>query len=189
MIRLNKLLAQHGLGSRRKCDQLIQSGKISVNGKVITTLGYLINETKDSVAYNGKLLSKEEPNIYILLNKPVEYLTTVKDDRGRKTVTDLIPIKQRIFPVGRLDKDTEGLLLLTNDGALCYQLTHPKFIVEKLYQVKVDKDIMPNDIKKLEKGLMLETGITAPCKINLHNKGKSKRTLNITLHEGKKRQM
>src|SRR4030042_2036204 len=127
MIRLNKFLAQSGLGSRRRCDQLIQQGDISVNDQVVTKLGFMVDKDQDKVAYQGNPLRIAESKVYILLNKPVGYVTTIKDERGRKKVTDLIPVEQRIFPVGRLDKNTSGLLLLTNDGHLCYQLTHPKF--------------------------------------------------------------
>ena len=136
MIRLNKLLAQYGLGSRRKCDHLIQSGEICVNGERVTQLGVLIDEEKDIVTYNGVTISTKETKTYILLNKPVGYVTTVRDERGRKTVLDLVPSTERLFPVGRLDKNTEGLLLLTNDGDLTYRLTHPKFEHEKEYLVK-----------------------------------------------------
>ena len=189
MIRLNKLLAQCGLGSRRKCDQLIQTGKIAVNGKIVTTLGLLVDENEDTIFFDEKILTPENTAVYILLNKPIGYVTTLNDEKGRKKVSDLIPIKQRIFPVGRLDIDTEGLLLLTNDGNLCYQLTHPKFLVDKVYMVKINQSIQAKDIQKLERGIMLETGITAPCKIQLHTADKTRRTLNVILHEGKKRQV
>ena len=189
MIRLNKFLAQCSLGSRRKCDQLIQNGEVSVNGKIITTLGCLVDENKDTIHYQGNSLTISKPEIYILLNKPIGYVTTSKDEKGRKTVIDLIPIKQRIFSVGRLDIETQGLLLLTNDGNLCYKLTHPKFLVDKVYRATINKSILDKDINKLKQGIKLETGITAPCKVNLHTADKSRRTLDIVLHEGKKRQV
>lgn len=189
MIRLNKYLAQCGLGSRRKCDQLIKTGKITINGKLITKLSYLVNEEKDKVAFDGNLLSRTVQPTYILLNKPAGYITTVNDELGRNTVIDLIPIVDRIFPVGRLDKDTEGLLLLTNDGDLSYHLTHPKFLVKKVYQVKLTKSLTAIDLKKLEQGLMLEDGVTAPCEIKYVKSDKLNRTLKISIHEGKKRQV
>lgn len=189
MIRLNKFLAQCGLGSRRKCDELIQAGKITVNGKVIKTLGFQVDDQHDEVVYEGMPLSPVESKIYILLNKPVGYVTTVKNGWGRKPVTELIPLKQRIFPVGRLDKDTEGLLLLTNDGNLCHILTHPKFHIDKIYQAKIDKRISLDDIKKLEQGVILETGVTAPCNVEILAADKTGCTLNIILREGKKRQI
>jgi len=189
MLRLNKYLAQCGLGSRRTNDLLIQKGKISVNDKIVTQLGMIIDESKDQIKFDGILLNAQEPKIYVLLNKPTGYVTTVKDQNSRKTVLDLIDVKQRIFPVGRLDKNTEGLLLLTNDGPLCYHLTHPKFFVEKEYRLTIDRKISEKDIKKIESGIMIETGLTAPCKIIPNKQDKSHRTLNIILHEGKKRQI
>ncbi len=185
MIRLNKFLADRGLASRRKCDHLIQSGKIKVNGEVITQLGFRVDEAKDEVAFENKPVSYEEKKIYVLLNKPMGYVTTVDDERGRKTVMDLIPVRERVFPIGRLDKDTEGLLLLTNDGDLCHKLTHPRFSVEKVYQATIDKTVKESDRRRLEHGIMLDTGMTAPCKIRFRSKG----TVEVMLHEGKKRQV
>jgi len=188
MLRLNKFLAQCGLGSRRQCDHLILSGDIRVNNAVVTTLGVVIDENKDQITYQGNRVSKENAQVCILLNKPRGYVTTVKDDWGRKIVTELISVHQRIFPIGRLDKDTEGLLLLTNDGDLCFQLTHPKFFIEKEYEVTIEKDISSKDISKLEQGVMIEAGFTAPCRVHLPLKN-NRQVLHIVLHEGKKRQV
>ncbi|MBD3291025.1 pseudouridine synthase [candidate division KSB1 bacterium] len=188
-MRLNKYLAKAGIASRRKSDELIRQGKITVNGVVITALGYSIDENTDEVKYNGKILSLSEPPVYILLNKPAGYVTTVKDGWGRNVVTDLIPDMHRIFPVGRLDKDTEGLLLLTNDGNICYRLTHPKFEVEKVYQVTLNKELIAEDKMKIESGVMLESGVTAPCEIRLPKNVSTSTIVNISIHEGKKRQV
>ena len=188
-MRLNKFLAKAGIASRRKSDELIQQGKITVNGVVITALGYSIDENKDEIKYNGKILTLSAPPVYILLNKPAGYVTTVKDGWGRKIVTDLITDEHRIFPVGRLDKDTEGLLLLTNDGNLCYKLTHPKFQVEKVYRVTLNKKLLFEDKKKIERGVMIESGITAPCQIQFPRNNSASKVVNIRIHEGKKRQV
>lgn len=189
MIRLNKYLAHCGLGSRRKCDHLIQSGYVTVNGKTITELGTSIDETNDDVRFDNRPVANVGRKVYILLNKPAGYVTSVKDELHRKTVLDLIPDEVRVFPVGRLDKNTVGLLLLTNDGELCYQLTHPKFEIDKIYQVTIDKELRTSDKSKLELGIMLETGMTAPCNIRCSTKNNRARTLTVTIHEGKKRQI
>ena len=146
LIRLNKYLAMCGVASRRKADELIQQGRVEVNGKVITQLGVKINPQKDIVTVDGKPVKPEEKLVYIVLNKPKDCITTVKDEKGRRTVLDLVKVKQRIFPVGRLDRNTTGVLLLTNDGELAYRLMHPKYKVEKAYKVEIDKPIKPEDI-------------------------------------------
>jgi len=136
--RLQKYLAHAGIGSRRSCEELIVQGKVKVNGQVVTALGTKIDPHKDIVQINGKTVQKKERKVYIVLNKPTGYVTTSKDPQGRPTVLDLIKEKEtRIYPVGRLDFETEGLLLLTNDGELAYRLTHPKYKVKKVYHVLV----------------------------------------------------
>ena len=189
MIRLNKYLAQCGLGSRRKCDQFIKNGRITINAKIVTTFGTMIDDKNDKISFDGKLVTKENKLIYILLNKPAGYVTTLNDELNRKTVIDLVPTSERIYPVGRLDKDTEGLLLFTNDGDLSYHLTHPKFIIIKKYLVKIDTQFLYNDLKKLEKGVMLDDGITAPCTIEYSNSDNNRKSLIISIHEGRKRQV
>jgi len=187
MMRLNKFLAQCGLGSRRKCDHLIQSGLVTVNGTTIAELGTSIDESNDDVKVNNRLVTRARQNIYLLLNKPAGYVTSVSDELGRKTVFDLVPDDERLFSVGRLDKNTEGLLLLTNDGDTCYRLTHPKFEIDKIYQVTIDKELSDSDRAKLERGVMLESGMTAPCKVL--TSARNKKSLTVTIHEGKKRQV
>lgn len=188
MVRLNKYLADCGVGSRRKCDQLILQGKVSVNGVVETRLGVQIDVTADSVMFENQPLTGVQRFEYYLLNKPKGVLTTARDERGRTTVVDLIRTRARIYPVGRLDKDTTGLLLLTNDGLLAYRLMHPKFGVEKIYEVTLDKPLAEPDRKQLQAGIELEEGVTSESRIDYLLPGDRKR-LQITIHQGWKRQI
>jgi 23S rRNA pseudouridine2605 synthase len=160
-MRLNKFLAQAGVSSRRGADLLIQSGRVTVNGAKIQRLGISVDEKKDEIKVNGKKVCLPEKFIYILLNKPKGYLCTVKDRFGRPTVLDLVGKDKKVFPVGRLDLDTEGVLLLTNDGKLAYRLTHPKFQVEKTYLVTLKGKIDEKIFKKFHKGIKLEDGTIA----------------------------
>ncbi|MBN2012927.1 rRNA pseudouridine synthase [candidate division KSB1 bacterium] len=189
MIRLNKYLAQCGVGSRRSCDQIIADGRVSVNGKTISILGISIDETLDSVTVDNKPVAIEKRLVYILLNKPRGFVTTASDEKKRKTVLDLIQQKERLFPVGRLDIDTEGLLLLTNDGDLSFRLTHPSYQITKKYFVKVNRSLKPTDVEKLESGVMLDDGRTAPSKVMLDRYDKANKSLYITIHEGRNRQI
>jgi 23S rRNA pseudouridine2605 synthase len=148
-----------------------------------------VNENVDKVTFDGKPVSKEAQLCYILLNKPTGYVTTLSDELGRKQVTDLIPEPSRIFPVGRLDLNTEGLLLFTNDGELSYHLTHPKFLIDKTYRVKINRDLTFSDMKKLEQGVMLEDGITSSCEVQYENPDQSKKIIIMSIHEGRKRQI
>ncbi|MFQ5770878.1 MAG: pseudouridine synthase [bacterium] len=188
MMRLNKYLAECGVGSRRKCDDLIVEGRVLINDMTETKLGVKIDEKTDKVQINGKLLKHPQHLEYFILNKPKGYITTTSDEKGRKTVLDLVKTKTRIFPVGRLDVDTSGLLLLTNDGELSFRMTHPKFEVDKIYEVKLDFVLTIADRKKLESGVYLEEGITSNCKIEFPDL-KNKQLLHITLHQGWKRQV
>jgi len=185
-MRLNRYLAQCGVASRRKCEAIIQSGRVQVNDVTIDSLGTLVDEFSDVVSIDGVRILPADKKIYVLLNKPEGYLSTVSDDRGRKTVCDLIPASLKLFPVGRLDLDTEGVLLLTNDGELAYRLTHPKFYIEKEYLACLDKPIAAKDLLRLEGGILLEEGMTAPCQARVL---KNNRYVVIVLHEGRKRQV
>lgn len=158
-MRLNKYVAHCGVASRRAAAELIKQGRISVNGEVEKAPGYQIEEG-DVVSFDGKKLQPEGRKVYILMNKPKDAITTVKDERGRRTVIDLLrgKIKERIFPVGRLDRETTGLLLLTNDGDLAEKMTHPRYQMKKVYYASLDKELQPEDLKKIEKGLQLEDG-------------------------------
>ncbi|NLT96234.1 MAG: rRNA pseudouridine synthase [Clostridia bacterium] len=190
MERLQKFLAHAGVASRRSCEELILQGRVKVNGKVITALGTKIDPQKDIVEIDGKRVKKEEKKVYVLLNKPAGYVTTSKDPQGRPTVLDLIKdINERIYPVGRLDYETEGLLLLTNDGELSFRLTHPKYKVEKVYQALVKGIPDESDLEKLRKGIRLEDGITHPAKVKILQKGSNSTLLELIIHEGRNRQV
>lgn len=188
LIRLNKYLAMCGVASRRKADELIQQGRVEVNGKVVTQLGLKINPQKDKVTVDGKLVKPEEKLVYIVINKPKDCITTVRDEKGRRTVLDLVKVKQRIFPVGRLDRNTTGVLLLTNDGELAYRLMHPKYKVEKAYKVEIDKPIKPEDIEKLKSGIMLDGRKTEACDVYILPNS-DRKEIGITIHEGRYRQI
>lgn len=190
-IRLQKYLAEAGIASRRKCEELILDGKIEVNGKVVTELGTKVTEN-DKVKYNGKLISPVEEKIYILLNKPIGYVTTVKDQFGRDTVLDLVKVDKRIVPVGRLDMYTSGALILTNDGEFVNKLTHPKNEVNKTYNVTISGKMTQEDINKLQKGVKIDDNyITKPAKVKILKIDEEKNIsrIQITIHEGKNRQV
>ena len=190
-IRLQKYLAEAGIASRRKCEELILDGKIEVNGKIVTELGTKVSET-DKVKYNGKLISPVEEKIYILLNKPIGYVTTVKDQFGRDTVLDLVKVDKRIVPVGRLDMYTSGALILTNDGDFVNRLTHPKNEVNKTYNVTISGKITQEDVNKLQKGVKIDDNyITKPAKVKILKIDEEKNIsrIQITIHEGKNRQV
>jgi 23S rRNA pseudouridine2605 synthase len=188
-MRLNKFLAQTGISSRRGADLLIQSGRVTVNGVKIEKLGTLIDEKKDEVRVDGKKVTLPQKSIYILLNKPKNYLCTVKDGFGRPTVLELVGRDKKVFPVGRLDLDTEGVLLLTNDGELAYRLTHPKFQVEKTYWITVRGEINEKILGKFRKGIELEDGEIAKGEARILKTVKGNSVLEIKLREGKKREI
>jgi len=187
MKRLNKYLAECGVDSRRKCDLIIKSGRVSVNRKNVDQPGIIINEINDVVTIDGDPISRSEDLFYVLLNKPRGYVTTVRDELNRKTVMDLIPINARIFPVGRLDKNTTGTLLLTNDGDLAYRLTHPRFEIEKTYQALLFKQIDEKDLKKIQTGIMLEDGMARADRVKVV--GMRARKVELTIKEGRKREV
>nr|NSL46582.1 rRNA pseudouridine synthase [Dendrosporobacter quercicolus DSM 1736] len=191
MERLQKVISQAGIASRREAEELIKAGRVTVNGAVVTELGTKVFPGKDRVAVDGKRLTTEE-HVYLMLNKPKGVITTVKDPGKRQTVIDYLKdIPQRIYPVGRLDFNTEGLLLLTNDGALTNSLIHPSHKVFKTYLAKV-KGIPPEEkLDLLRIGIKLEDGITAPAQLYIVavDQVKNSATLEITIHEGKNRQI
>lgn len=191
-MRINKYIASCGVSSRRKAEELINSSRVKVNGVIINELSHQIDELKDKVEVDGKLISLSNKNVYIALYKPEGYITTVKDQFGRPNVLDLIKdIEERLYPVGRLDYETSGLLLLTNDGDLTFKLTHPKHNVDKVYRAKLKG--IPNDteIKNFERGLEIEDYITAPAKIKVLKSFKDKgySECEIRIHEGRNRQV
>ena len=185
LIRLNRYIANAGVCSRREADDLIATGCVTVNGKVITELGYKVKQD-DVVTYGGEKL-KTEKHVYLLLNKPKDYLTTAEDDRGRRTVMDLIAgaVNERVYPVGRLDRNTTGLLLFTNDGEMAKKLTHPQHRVQKLYHVELDKNLKYDDLQQIQKGVELEDGFMQPDEIAYA--GESKREVGILIHSGRNR--
>ena len=189
MIRLNRFMAQSGVAARRKCDELISQGKVKVNGQIITELGTVIDEMKDSVEYNGKELNKVSEFTYIVLNKPREVISSVEDKHRRQTVVELVAAPQRIFPVGRLDYETTGVLLLTDDGELTNLLLHPRYKAVKIYHVLLDKRIKPIDMHNFKNGIELEGTKTQPCKIRELRVVDNCSFLEVELKEGRKRQI
>lgn len=191
-VRLQKFLASCGIASRRKCEELILAGKVEVNGKVVNELGTKVNIQKDEVKYNGKIIKPEEEKIYILLNKPIGYVTTVKEQFGRDKVTDLVKQNKKIVPVGRLDMYTSGALILTNDGELVNKLTHPKNEINKTYNVTVAGIVTEQDIENLKSGVEIDNSyITKPAKVKILKIDNEKNIsrVQITIHEGKNRQI
>jgi len=188
--RLNKIIAKSGICSRRKADELIEKSKVRVNGKTVTALGTTADPDNDTIFVNNKPLKKER-NIYILLNKPKGYITTTKDPHAEKTVLDLLPkLPERLFPIGRLDKNTTGLLIMTNDGNASYKLTHPKFEIVRIYEVTVRRPLAAATIKKIEKGgLPLDEYLSPPCKIKLLSNTKISSSITLSIREGKKREI
>lgn len=189
--RLQKYLADCGIASRRKCEELILNGKVEVNGVIVTTLGTKVTD-KDKIKYNGKEVKKVEEKVYILLNKPIGYVTTVKDQFNRDTVLDLIKCNKRIVPVGRLDMYTSGALILTNDGDFVNKLTHPKNEINKTYNATVAGIVSQEDIKKLSEGVLIDDEYkTKPAKVKILKIDEEKNIsrIQITIHEGKNRQV
>lgn len=187
--RLQKYIARSGVTSRRKAEELIITGHVMVNGIKITELGTKIDPEKDTVTVDNKEISEINKFIYIKLYKPEGYVTTVKDQFDRKTVLDLIDIKERIYPIGRLDYNTSGLLLLTNDGDLANKLMHPKYQIYKTYIAEIDGQISDESIKKLRNGVIIENYKTAPARVKLLKYKENKSIVQVSIHEGKNRQV
>lgn len=191
-MRINKYIASCGVASRRKAEELINAGRIKVNGKIINELSFQVDENNDRVEVDEKLIGLEERLVYIMLNKPEGYVTTVKDQFDRKSVIDLVKdVGERVYPIGRLDYETSGLLLLTNDGDLTYKLTHPKHEVDKTYIATLKGIPTLNEMKNFEKGLYIEDYKTAPAKIKVLKKNEEKNycVCEIKIHEGRNRQV
>jgi len=182
LVRLNKLLAESGVSSRRKADELIASGVVKVNKKTITELGTKVRKT-DFITVDGDPIKQIIHFTYIILNKPKDTITTAHDEKGRGTVLDIVRSRARIFPVGRLDRNTTGVLLLTNDGELANRLMHPRYQVPRTYIAGLDRNIQADDARKIAAGVELEDGITSPCEVFVNPSDKSKVTL--ILNEGK----
>ena len=189
-VRLQKYLAACGIASRRKAEELITQGRVTVDGQVITTMGVQINPSEQEIRLNGALVVPQENFLYVLLNKPAGYVTTMSDPQGRPIVTSLLHgIKARLFPVGRLDLDTEGALLLTNDGELAQKIQHPSYEVTKTYEAQVLGRPSSGKILQLEQGILLEGKKTAPAKLQILARKTSTTSIRITIHEGRKRQV
>lgn len=190
-VRLQKYLAEAGIASRRKAEELITQGKVKVNNKVVIELGIKINPLKDKVEYEGKVVTIQEEKIYILLNKPIGYVTTTKDQFNRDSILDLVKVRQRVVPVGRLDMYTSGALILTNDGDFVYQVTHPKHEIEKTYTVTLKGIVSKEAVEQLKIGVKIENYTTSPAKVKILkiDEEKNQSRLEITIHEGKNRQV
>lgn len=188
-IRLQKYLAEAGVASRRKCEELIALGRVEVNGQTVTVPGTKIDGS-EVIKVDGREIKQEQKKVYILLNKPVGYISTAKDQFSRKTVLDLVDtVKERIYPVGRLDYDTSGLIMLTNDGELANRLTHPKHEIQKVYRVMISGNLKEEDIKSFQDGIAIEEYTTAPAKVSVIETSKRDSIIEITIHEGKNRQI
>ena len=189
--RLQKYLANSGIDSRRKCEEFILSGRVKVNGKIITELGTKIDSQKDKIEFDNKVVKNLEKKVYILLNKPIDYVTTAKDQFNRPTVLDLIDVKEKVLPVGRLDMYTSGALILTNDGDFIYKVTHPKFEIEKTYTVTVKGIVIDEEIEKLKNGVKIEDYVSGKAKVKILkiNEEKNYSRIQIIIHEGKNREV
>ncbi len=187
-VRLHKLMSARGVGSRRRCEELISAGRVTVNGKLVTTLG-VTSSPSDIIAVDGKPVADAAPPAYIMLNKPEGILSSVGDPHGRRTVTDLVRSNQRLYPVGRLDIDSEGLMLLTDDGDLTNRLTHPSFGVAREYRVQVEP--APHEVKlaQLRGGVVIAGRRTRPAAVDLVRRSKDGAELRFVIHEGRKRQL
>lgn len=187
--RLQKILSDYGIASRRQAEEMIRQGRVTVNGK-IAVLGQKADPERDYIKVDGKLLIRPEPKVYYAFYKPRKVITSLLDPQGRPTVKDFLKgIKFRIYPVGRLDFDSEGLLLLTNDGELAYRVMHPSSMIEKTYLVKIDGIIEDDKLEKLRKGIKIDGKLAVPVSVYLVRKLKANSWIKITLHEGRKRQI
>ncbi len=187
MIRINRFLALCGVASRRAAEKYISDGRVSLNGRTVTQLGTQVDETRDVVMVNGQVVRVERKKVYIILNKPKGYVTTLADERGRKTVLDLVSVQERVVPVGRLDYQSEGLLLLTNDGELVHRLLHPRYGLFKTYYATLKTTFDAAHFAPLTAGVELEEFTTAPCEAWFY--GDTQDRIAIRIHEGKKHQI
>ncbi|MDY0301098.1 MAG: pseudouridine synthase [Trichlorobacter sp.] len=188
--RLQKIISAAGITSRRAAEELILSGRVAVNGTVITQLGSKADPYKDKITLDGKPVKPTEKKYYLLLHKPAGYVTSLKDPQGRQLVTELVAeIDERLFPVGRLDYNSEGLLLMTNDGEWANRLMHPRHQVDKEYHVRVRGKIDPQQVKKLAEGVELEDGLTAKATVRVLKNDQQNDWLSISIHEGRNRQI
>ena len=188
-MRLNKFLSTAGVASRRKCDELIKDGRISVNGKVVTEMGVDINEKKDVVTFDNQRVVGTTSFVYYKLNKPKGYICSASDEHGRKTIFDLIDLPERLFSVGRLDYDTEGLLILTNDGNFANRITHPSSHIEKEYQVTVEGEVLESEMAVMRKGVVVDGNRMPSAKVKWLSYEKGFTKLSVVIDEGQNRQV
>lgn len=190
LMRLNKFMSLAGVSSRREADRLIEQGRVKVNGKIVQILGSKVDENKDRIEVDGKIVKGSQKKVYVLLNKPPKFLVTLKDPLQRPTIKDFFPKRTtRLFPVGRLDFDSEGLLLMTNDGELANRLIHPRYEIKKIYLVKIKGHPEKVHISRLEKGIPIDGKKTAPAKISLVSSSPKRALYQVELHEGRKREI
>lgn len=188
--RLQKIIAKAGIASRRAAEALILEGRVTVDGQTVTELGGKYDSETQRICVDGRPLQFSEAKVYFLLNKPKGYLSTAKDERGRRTVLDLLPeVRERVYPLGRLDNNTEGLLLISNDGDLMNGLLHPRYKVNKTYVARVTPLPTETALDKLRKGIKLEDGMTAPAVVKLLDTAEDEAKVEITIHEGRNRQV
>lgn len=189
--RLQTVLSHAGISSRRHAEEIIAEGNVKVNGRVVTEKGIKVDPDKDIILVYDRPIPAEEKKYYFLLNKPEGFISTVQDTHGRRKITDLFKhISARLYPIGRLDKDTTGLIIITNDGSLTQKLSHPSFEIEKEYNVTVEGSLKTRELKKLEEGVEVEGKITSPCKVSIIGPyGKAGMVYRVILHEGRKRQI
>ncbi|OQX14681.1 MAG: pseudouridine synthase [Desulfobulbaceae bacterium A2] len=188
--RLHKVLALAGIASRRKAEELIRQGRVQVDGQVVSAMGVKVDPERQHITCDGQPLQRQPESIYLLLNKPAGYVTTMRDPQGRPTVASLVAdVGVRLFPVGRLDLDTEGALLMTNDGDIAQAVQHPSYQVEKTYHAEVWGTLSPNDIQRLEEGIMLEGQRTWPARIRCLRSDREGSSYEVIIHEGRKRQI
>jgi 23S rRNA pseudouridine2605 synthase len=188
LVRINRFLSMCGITSRRKAEDLVRDGKVEINHAVVRDLATRVNPTRDRVFVEGKQASPLTAHIYLVLNKPKDAITTLSDERGRTTVMSMIRTKQRVYPIGRLDRNTTGVLLLTNDGEFAHRLMHPKFEIPKSYRVSCDGVVAREHLAHLRSGVPLEDGTSAPADVYLIPGGRGKE-IGITIHEGRNRQV
>ena len=184
LVRINKYLASSGIASRRKVDEMITAGRIKINGRIVRELGTKIKPGKDKVEVDGKGVRSSVRLTYILLNKPKDAVTTSRDEKGRRSVLDVVKVRERVYPVGRLDRNTTGVLLLTNDGELANRLMHPKHLVLKVYKATIDRAIRERELARLKKGVMIDNSVTVPDDIYILPESDGLE-VGIAVHEGK----
>jgi len=187
-LRINRYLSMCGVASRRKAEQLVTDGKVSINGAVILDLGHQVDPARDKVVVDGKQVVRTHDYVYLVLNKPKDTITTLSDERGRPTVMSLVRTKRRVYPVGRLDRNTTGVLLLTDDGEFAHHLMHPRFEIPKSYLVTCTESVRREDLERLARGVRLEDGMTAPAGVEVIA-GTKAQEIGITIHEGRNKQV